>query len=478
MCHVTPERPGLYSFRAEFSQDGGAAWLRDNVRDAWILVDPQQVDALRMYTMLPTVSGTVADWIAGLPRIRDMGFNAIHHLPITSLDTSESPYAAGDLFSIDRGYLIEGSHLDGLTQFEEYIAAAKALDIRLCFDLVLNHVGVNSAMARTAPDWIALDQNQPDGLQRARYWSSQGWRVWNDLVLINYEHYSESIRSEIWAYMAEYALFWSKYANDTGGFVRFDNLHSSDPDFVQAVTQAIHSEYPDVGILAEYFTDERTLLSTGQAWGLNLVLATQWNHKYVPQLREYIIYIHRIAEHVRYFTPITSHDSGAPAQEFGTADSTIPRYVAAALLGTGATGMPQGVEYGEKERIDFIGRRSKITYEDEPQYAKFIGRVNAILAEYTAFRCGNNCQFVDNGHQAIIAAFRRDFGSQALGFLIVCNFDIADSQQISIDLTSILGTGEAVACCELLTGAKLVYPQARIDLLLAPCSAQVLMFYR
>ena len=227
---------------------------------------------------------------------------------------------------------------------------------------MLNHVGVNSTMARRAPDWIVPDQNEPDGLCRARYRTDQGWRTWNDLVLINYEHPSEAVRSEIWAYMTDYALFWAKYANDTGGFVRFDNLHSSDPELLKTLTAALHSEFPNVGVLAEYFTDDRTLLSTGSQWGLNLILATPWNSKYVPQLRDYLKYIHSLSEHIRYFMPITSQDSGSPAEEFGTSDSTVPRYVAAALLGTGATGIPQGVEFGEKERINFIGKKPKMAY--------------------------------------------------------------------------------------------------------------------
>jgi hypothetical protein len=276
--------------------------------------------------------------------------------------------------------------------------------------------------------------------------------------------------------MTDYALFWAKYANDTGGFVRFDNLHSSEPDFVQALTMALHSEYPNVGILAEYFTDETTLLHTGPKWGLNLNLATPWNYKFVPQLREYLNYIHRVSKHVRYFMPITSHDSGSPAQEFGSADSTVPRYVAAALLGTGATGIIQGVEFGEMERIKFIGRKPKMQYPAEPRFARFIGQVNAILAEYQAFRCGDNCLFVDDGHPAIIAAFRRDTGTQAFGFLVVCNFDIRTPQSIVIDLTPLLGTDGPFPCHELLSGQTQIFQHPHLELHLQPCAAQVLRF--
>jgi len=475
-CQVTPELAGLHSFRAEFSLDGGGTWLRDTIPDAWVLVDVPQVDGLRLYTVIPNVSGTVADWKADLKRIREMGFNAVHLLPITTQDTSESPYAAADLFALDTRYLSEEAWKDGLSQFNEYVKEAKTLNIRLCFDLVLNHVGVHSAIARQAPDWIVPDQNQPDGFQRARYWSDQGWRTWDDLVLINYEHPSEAIRSEIWAYMADYALFWSNYANYTGGFVRFDNLHSSNPDFIESLTTALHSEYPDVGLLAEYFTDDLTLLNTAPEWGLNLVLATPWNYKFVPQLREYLNYIHRISAQVRYLMPITSQDSGSPAQEFGTTDSTAPRYVAAALLGTGATGMPQGVEFGEAERINFIGRKPKMSYPAEPRFASLIGRINAILAAYPAFRRGENCRFVDEGHPAVIAAFRQDKEVPASGFLVVCNFDTHNPQSIVIELAPFLGTEGPFSCCELLNDETQIFPHSRAELLLPPCGAQVLMF--
>jgi hypothetical protein len=475
-CRVTPDQTGLHSFRAEFSLDRGTTWLRDTVPDAWVLVDPPQVDGLVVYTLIPTVSGTVDDWKKDLGRISSMGFNAIHLLPLTTLDASESPYSAKDLFDIDPSYLVEGSRKDGLSQLEDFIAEARKLKIRLIFDLVLNHVGVTSTIARQAPDWIVPDEAQPDGLQRARYWCDQGWNVWQDIVLINYEHPSEGIRSEIRAYMTEYALFWAKYANDTGGFVRFDNLHSSDPAFVTSLTAALHSNYPEVGILAEYFADEGTLLRTGPQWGLNLHLATPWDYKFVPQLRDYLKYIHRVSEHIRYFMPITSHDAGSPAQEFGTAESTVARYVAAALLGTGATGCPQGVEYGEAERIKFIGRQPKRVFPAEARFAPFITRINAIVAEYSAFRCGNNCHFVDNNHAAIIAAFRRDSGTQAAGFLVVCNFDIHNAERIVVDLGPLLNKSGPFACHELISGETLVLPHPHFEILVPACGAQVLKF--
>jgi hypothetical protein len=475
-CRIVPRSPGLYSFWARFSVDGGETWLHDPVPDAWVLVDPPGVDQVRMYTLIPAVSGTIADWTKQLDHIQSLGFNAVHLLPLTTLDTSKSPYSARDLFDVDPSYLTEGSNLTGLAQIEAFIEHAKSLNLRLCFDLVLNHVGVDSQIARRAPEWIMPDQTKPDGLRRARYWSDKGWQDWTDIVLIDYEHPSQQIRADIHGYMTQYALFWAKYASETNGFVRFDNLHSSDKRFVDALTLSLRAEYPNVGILAEYFTDSDTLLDTIPKWGLNLVLATPWDNRFVPKLREYLKYIHSISEHVRFFMPITSHDSGSPAQEFGSVQSTIPRYVAAALLGTGATGITQGVEWGLKERINFIGTHPKLIHEGEPMFGEFIRRVNEIVSSEPAFRRGDNCVFVDNNHHAVIAAYRKDTRPGQVGFLVVCNFDILGEQVFEVDLAAVLGSDKPTQCVDLLTGKKTDFADAKASFVLPACGAMVLRF--
>lgn len=474
-CRIVPQRPGLYSFWARFSSDGGATWQHDAEPDAWVLVDPPQVDQMRLYTLIPTVSGTISDWAAALKPIKDMGFNTVHLLPLTTLDASQSPYSANDLFSIDPSYLSKGDG-DGLAQLEAFVEQARSLGMHLCFDLVLNHVGSHSQMAQRAPGWIVPDPKSPDGLRRAHYWSEKGWQPWDDLVLINYENASQRIRADIWSYMTEYALFWAKFASATDGFVRFDNLHSSDRNFVDAVTRALHAEYPNVAIIAEYFTDASTLLTTAPQWGLNLILATPWDQRFVPQLRDYLKYLHSISEHIRFFMPITSHDSGSPAQEFAAVESTVPRYIAAALMGTGATGITQGVEWGIPRRINFIGRQARILPPPQPMFADFLRQVNDILANHPAFRCGDNCQFVDGNHHAVIAAYRRDDRPGKTGYLVICNFDILNEHAIEIDLAPMLGPVASATCIDLLTEKKRTFPHARVSLVLPKCAAHVLMF--
>ncbi len=321
------------------------------------------------------------------------------------------------------------------------------------------------------------DAASPDGLRRAHYFCEKGRMTWDDLVLIDYEHPSQRVRADIWAYLTEYALFWGHYASQTDGFLRFDNLHSSDKAFVDSVSQQIRSTYPNVGVIAEYFTDAATLLTTIPRWNLSLILATPWDSRFVPQLREYLKYIHSVSEHVRFFMPITSHDSGAPAQEFGSVASTIPRYVAAALLGTGATGITQGVEWGLKEKIQFIGKQPRLAHGGgTAMFADFLRRVNQILVEEPAFRCGENCEFVDRGHEAIIAAFRRDRQVGGTGCLVACNFDLTREHWLDVDLSRFLGRAGVVSCTDLISGEVFPFTSPRSAIRLAPCSAQVLKF--
>ena len=472
-CKLIPLHCGHFNFKVEFSFDAGKTWQRDDVPDAWVLVDPPQADALLLYTLIPNISGTLSEWTSELPRIKEMGFNAAHLLPITALDVSESPYSAKDLFEIDHAFLKSDS--SALQQLENFVNSAKELGIALCFDLVLNHVGVNSNMAVQSPDWIVRDKSQADGMQRAKFWFDNMWLYWDDLVLINYEHPSETVRADIWSYMISYALFWAKLANDTNGFVRFDNLHSSNPQFVNALTEVLHKEYPDLGIIAEYFTDEKTMMQTGSAWGLNLNLATPWNFKFVPQLRDYLKYVHSVYDNIRFFMPVTSHDSGTPCQEFGNVESTIPRYVAAVLMGTGASGLVQGVEFAEKEKIEFIGRRSRKEFPAHAVFKEFIQKVNNVFLKFDVFRTGNNCFFLDNNHASIIAAYRSDANGN--GFLVACNFDIFNVQHLMLDLSPYLNIQNEVTALELLSGDMFSIPNAHFNILLDPCSAKVIKFY-
>jgi hypothetical protein len=428
---------GSYKFKLKYTIDNGKTWYWDRVPFSQVIVDPEALKDIRMYTLIQPVSGTINDWIELLPRIAGLGFNAVHLLPITSLDFSESPYSAYDLFSIDKTYSGRGKG-SGFALFEKFVEKVRKLGIRLCFDLVLNHIGIRSKMVQMCPDWIVPDKSEKDGLNRAGCWHMNAWLKWGDLVKIYYDHPHPDIRSDIWNYMKQYSMFWSHFARLTGGMIRLDNLHSSHEGFISSLLEELRGAYPDLIVMAEFFTDSNTILKRAAEGQINLFLANQWEYPYAENLRNYLRYIHDIGQKVRFYLPVTTHDTGVPAHLFGKAEAAVPRYAVTALMGTGQTGIVQGVEYGYPEKIDFIHRKEKYIFQENLYIAEGIRNINRLLTESTVFHQAGNLEFIDSGHGAVLGALRRQDKETDKGYLIFANLDIHKGYCLHLNLSSFI----------------------------------------
>jgi hypothetical protein len=432
---------GSYKFKLKYSIDNGKIWYWDRVSFSQVIVDPEAIKDIRMYTLIQPVSGKINDWIELLPHIAGLGFSAVHLLPITSLDFSESPYSAYDLFSIDKAYSGKGT-CSGFVLFEKFVEKARELGIRLCFDLVLNHIGLRSKMVQMCPEWIVPDKSEKDGLKRAGCWHMNSWLKWEELVKIYYDHPHPDIRSDIWDYMKKYSMFWSHFAQLTGGMIRLDNLHSSHEGFITNLLDELRGAYPNLIIMAEFFTDSNTILKKAAEGQINLFLANQWEYPYANDLRNYLRYIHNMGRKVRFYLPITTHDTGAPAQLFGKAEAAVPRYAVTALMGTGQTGIVQGVEYGYPEKIDFIGRKEKYKFQENLYIAEGIRNINRVLTESTVFYQDGNLIFIDSGHSAVLGALRRPDKVNDKSYLIFANLDIHKGYCLQVNLSSFIKNTE------------------------------------
>jgi hypothetical protein len=463
---------GHFSFKLKYSLDNGATWYWDRVPYTRVLVDPADTDDVRMYTLLPNISGTIDDWIKRLDDIAAMHFNAVHLLPITAMAISESPYAAEDLFAIDESYLNKDDSRSGLEQFESFVARCQELGLKLCVDLVFNHIGITSHMIKSCPSWLSSDKTEFDGFKRAGCWHNNSWITWGDLVRINYDHPHAEVRTEIWNYVKSYCAFWGNYAHQTGGFVRFDNLHSSHEAFVSDLTVFLHSEFPQLKIVAEFFTDDDTMLKQVPRWGLNLLLANSWEYTFAPQLRDYMMYIHRMGKQLRYFTPITTHDTGSPAQEYGKDLAVIPRYCICALMSTGQTGLTQGSEHGVPEKLEFIGRRNEaMIFEHEGRFSAHIAIINKLIEQHATFHQVGNLTFIDEGHQAILAAFRDGSAIGDDSFIVIANLDTTAMQQCTLDVAEI-GIVEATLQ-EVISAETKDIERGLLKLNMPPCGIRV-----
>jgi hypothetical protein len=409
---------GFLRFTSFMETDMARYWDPCGYRE--VLVDSPLLNNLRMYSFLPGVSGKFGHWIKDLDRIKAMGFNAIHLLPLTEMGYTKSPYAAKNLYNLDPSYGTE-------EEFEHFIAACVDKEMALCFDVVLNHVSCDSDLARNKAHWIKGDVRRRDGLKRAGCWHGEAWISWEELVLIDYDHPDPIIREEIWDTMGEYLFHWAELAARTGGFIRLDNLHSSHQGFIKKILFDLHHTYPGVGIFSEFFHSPEELLRGVKEWGLNLLLANSWEYPFAPQLMDYLKKIHQSSE-LRYLFMPTTHDTESVSRLFGGPSSVIPRYFSCALMGSGQAGLTMGSEWGEAEKIDFINRPGPIRFSREWDFSDAISKINALHSSMDIFHKTGNIEFINTPTDSLIAC-RRFSGKDKKQILLVANFDTHNERE-------------------------------------------------
>lgn len=465
---------GLFEFKIRYTLDGGVNWLWDAGPVRKVLVDPPDMKSIKIYTLIPTVSGTITDWKEMLHKIKTLGFNGLHILPITKMGSSESPYSAVDLFTIDPSYVDPALPEDGITQFESFVEEAKQVGIKLFLDIVINHINPESNFASQCSDWIVADSEESDGFRRAGCEHKNSWIKWEDLVLINYGRTDPGSRYELWNYMHNYADFWTTYADYTGGGLRFDNLHSSDGDFVKFLTKKLKSDYPDLILIGEYFSHQEEFYQNVPKWQLNLILGNPWEYRHAPELRRYLKNIHTHGG-LKYFLSLTTHDTESPTKEYGCVDSTKTRYMIYALMGTGQTGIVQGSETGIEEKIKFIGKNNK---ENSPVSGKtdltgFFKSINNLLESDPVFQQIGNIHFVDNGHSTILAVVRSDAKGKS-AWLLIANMDIHNSASIVFNQKNFKLPFRRFNLTNVLTGREISIADMVFDFTLEPCETKIL----
>ena len=114
-------------------------------------------DGLRIYNLFPTLAGTIRDWMAHLPRIAAMGFNAVYINPFHYPGFSGSLYAVKDYYRLNPRFRgTEPGDDDALLR--RFTDAARGHGLRVIMDLVVNHTSKDSELVASHPGWFARDR--------------------------------------------------------------------------------------------------------------------------------------------------------------------------------------------------------------------------------------------------------------------------------------------------------------------------------
>ena len=177
--------------------------------------------------------GTFDSVTADLPRIKSLGTDIVHLLPIHPIGaknrkgTYGSPYAIRDYRSIDPQYGTE-------QQLRRLLDKAHALGMKVLMDVVYNHTSPDSDLFGRHPEWF-YDKDGKPGNKVGDWW---------DVIDLDYERGGEGLKAEL----IENLVFWAGFGFD--GF-RCDVASLVPKSFWLQARQAVAEVRPGAIWLAE-----------------------------------------------------------------------------------------------------------------------------------------------------------------------------------------------------------------------------------
>nr|WP_214457730.1 alpha-amylase family glycosyl hydrolase [Flavihumibacter fluvii] len=210
--------------------------------------------------------GDIRGIIDHLDYIRDMGFTAIWPTPMLENDM-DSYYYHG--YSITNHYRVDPRY-GSLDEYKELSARARQMGLKLIFDEVLNHIGINYWWMNDLPfkDWINFAPPHP-------YTGSNHRRTVNQDIYAS--KYDKKLWSEGWfdktmpdmngknpfmsAYLIQNTIWWIETLQ-LGG-VRQDTYGYSDKTFLKNWSCSIMQEYPNFSMV-------------GEEWSYNPLITSYW----------------------------------------------------------------------------------------------------------------------------------------------------------------------------------------------------------
>ena len=200
--------------------------------------------------------GDIAGLVRSLDHIAAMGYSAIWPTPLTESNQpsfSYHGYGTTDAYRIDPRY---GS----LTDYQRFVALARAKGLKVIQDLVPNHIGSSHWWMKDlpAPDWLG-NRNQFVYTNHARTTVSDPYASafdkeryasgWFHTTLPDKNHRNPQLAN----YEIQNAIWWIETAGLAG--LRVDTYGYSDPAFIREWVRRILQEYPALGIVGEEWSD-------------------------------------------------------------------------------------------------------------------------------------------------------------------------------------------------------------------------------
>lgn len=288
-----PEAIGTYFYEVGVIAEEDTTWYRTQIireKDSVYNFDveksyPTWMDDAVIYQITPASfvkNGTFEDITAKLGEIKELGINTIWLQPIFGTHSGGQGY---DIIN----YMGLNPKFGNEEQLKELISKAKDLDMRVLFDIVLNHSSINHPYAKDRikngkeSHYYDFYQHEDDGKPYSSFYTKDKHGFinyfWDDLVNLNYNN------KEVRRWMLEAAKYWVREF-DIDGY-RLDaiwGLNSRNPSFAKRLRTELKSIKPDLLLLAE---DKGSLpgvyelgFDAAYDWTVDTTWVSQWSWEY------------------------------------------------------------------------------------------------------------------------------------------------------------------------------------------------------
>ena len=223
-----------------------------------------------------TPEGTFAAAQKELPRLAEMGVDILWLMPIYPIGIEGrkmGPEDLGSYYAV-RNYCDVNPEFGTLADFDNFLAEAHRLGLRVVLDWVANH---------TSPDAVWVTGKPADWYERDAEGNTTYTADWSDTANLNYEN------KEVWKGMQESLRFWMERGID--GF-RCDMACEVPLPFWQETIAGLRADYPNMYMLAEGENPELHTISgfnASYSWELHHMMnAIARGEQGIPELLAYL----------------------------------------------------------------------------------------------------------------------------------------------------------------------------------------------
>ena len=372
--------------------------------------------------------------------VKEMGFDVLYLPPVHPIGVqfrkgpnntlTPGPNDPGVPWAIggkDGGHDAINPELGTMSDFEEFVKAAKKLDIEIAMDFALQ-ASPDHPWVKSNPQWFS---HRPDG---SIAYAENPPKKYQDIYPINFDQDYQGILNESLRILR---LWISKGVK----IFRVDNPHTKPVHFWQEVMATIYKESPEVIFLAEAFTKPAMMHALGKAGFQQSYTYFTWR----TSKQELMDYGNEVAHWTSaFFRPnfwVNTPDILPYHLQSGNPAMFALRAVLAATL-TPSWGMYAGYElyeskplaegkeeYWESEKYQIRNRDWEGAEKKGLSLAPFIAQLNKIRKENIALQRLRNLNFHHTESGAIIAYSKRE-GDNLI--LVVVNLDPTYAQETTI----------------------------------------------